>query len=195
MFKSALLKAVLLSCVISIINALIGWYYNMNIVINVIINIIITLIVFGFVFIFSYYKFLKNIPQETEKRINELLNTRLNYETENHNACLQALNPDNRFLAQEHKVLSQDHKEIKECLYNIDKQIYSEQAKKGALSGKELDINKTVEQLSAMVDLLADYRKQIAELQAENERLRAAVRPVSYNRHQDICDDNEMERE
>lgn len=73
-----------------------------DIVLNIGINVISAVITSVLATIFIYYKFLRKIPEMTEKKIDDMLNARLNYETANHNAVLEALNPDNREL--NHKI-------------------------------------------------------------------------------------------
>lgn len=73
--------------------------------------------------LFIYFKFLKHVPEETEKKINALLNARLGYETTNHNAVMAAVNPSNAYLSQEHTRLSQEHQQLNAGISSIDKAI------------------------------------------------------------------------
>lgn len=79
-----------------------------------------------------YFKFLKHIPDETKKQIDNLLNERLGYETTNHNAVMQK--GDNV-----QKSLSDEHAELRQNVISVTKELTS-------LSGK-LDSDKELKKL------------------------------------------------
>lgn len=101
--RKHLLIALLSIILIDIILIAVLLMLNGDIIMNDILKDIIIGIVSGVipsiaVTIFIYYKFLKSIPEDTEKKINALLNERLSYETTQHEGTMRALNPDNSFL-------------------------------------------------------------------------------------------------
>ena len=76
---------------------------------DVVIGIITSLVGTVLTTVAMWFAFLRKIPQKTEEKVNKLLNERLNYETTNHNAVMQALNPNTTYLSGEHARLSEEH--------------------------------------------------------------------------------------
>lgn len=115
--------------------------------------------------LFIYFKFLKRVPEETEKKINALLNARLGYETTNHNAVMAAVNPSNAHLSQEHQQLNAG-------ISSIDKVISVEIQKRADwqnnLTAEQRTISEHINALSALSD-------QMKSLQTENKELKREI--------------------
>ena len=122
--------------------------------------------------LFIYFKFLKHVPEETEKKINALLNARLGYETTNHNAVMAAVNPSNAYLSQEHTRLSQEHQQLNAGISSIDKVISVEIQKRADwqnnLTAEQRTISEHINALSALSD-------QMKSLQTENKELKREI--------------------
>ncbi len=89
---------------------------------NILINIGCSIAATVLMSVIVYFKFLKHIPDETKKQIDNLLNERLVYETTNHNAVIQK-SDDVR------KSLSDEHAELRHNVISVTKELTS-------LSGK-----------------------------------------------------------
>ena len=122
--------------------------------------------------LFIYFKFLKHVPEETEKKINALLNARLGYETTNHNAVMAAVNPSNAYLSQEHTRLSQEHQQLNAGISSIDKVISVEIQKRA-----DWQNNLTAEQrtISQHFNALSPLSDQMKSLQTENKELKREI--------------------
>lgn len=167
---------------------------------DIIIGIISGVIPSIAVTIFIYFKFLKTIPEETEKRINVLLNERLSYETTQHEGTMKALNPDN-------SQLSLDHRDINKNLSRLNEKITSYETEKKAqysildMQGKNIvnsietlnafstlyqETNEKVTQLKALnlhlEEELVKSKKEIQKLEEKNLKLRIENKELSQNR-------------
>lgn len=122
--------------------------------------------------LFIYFKFLKRVPEETEKKIDKLLNARLGYETTNHNAVMAAVNPDNAQLSQEHTRLSQEHQYLNAGISSIDKAIAVEIQKR-----TDWQDNLTAEQrnISEHINAISALSEQMKSLQTENKELKKEI--------------------
>lgn len=118
--------------------------------------------------IFIYYKYLKKIPEETEAKINQLLNERLNYETTQHGETIRALNPDN-------SQLSHDHRDINRNLIQLNEKINSYEIEKKAqynlLDNNGKNIANSIETLNAFSALYQQTNKKLIMLESLNDRL------------------------
>lgn len=118
--------------------------------------------------IFIYYKYLKKIPEETEAKINQLLNERLNYETTQHGETMRALNPDN-------SQLSHDHRDINRNLIQLNEKINSYEIEKKAqynlLDNNGKNIANSIETLNAFSALYQQTNKKLIMLESLNDRL------------------------
>ena len=134
--------------------------------------------------IFIYYKYLKEIPEKTEERINSLLNSRLEYETSNHNAVIGKLDHD---LNPRNSTLSHEHDEIKFVLSKINDFAVGEVVRRenatGMMSDKQTLISQSVDNLSAFSIVMKDVivknyelEQQNAELLSENVRLKEQIK-------------------
>lgn len=131
-------------------------------IIDLIMNAATSIMLSVFLVIFSYYKFLRKIPQETKQEIDQLLNDRLGYETSNHNSIMEALNPNTQ-------VLSSDHREIRAQLTNINANV--EVIKKQ----KDVDyrlLNNSERQIVHSIDTLADFSVLFVRLQKDLDKMR-----------------------
>lgn len=149
---------------------------NLNdFVINILVNIgcsISTTIILSVVI---YFKFLKHIPDETKKQIDDLLNARLKYETNNHNAAIQKTDFLQNFL-------SREHSEIKQSIYETGKDITSlnikfdnENTKKqlqyNYLKKEDKNIVDSIQHLSVLGEELQKVNYENKQLKLENQEL------------------------
>jgi hypothetical protein len=123
----------------------------MSILFNIAVNVAVSLISSVLVIVFSYYKFLRRIPETTEKRVNDLLDKRLCHETVNHNAQMQALNPDN---AQLMRALNPDNAQLAKDLAAHDQRAISK-----------------LEKLVEYQNTETGRRERSLELMASNEKI------------------------
>ncbi|MGN1467512.1 MAG: hypothetical protein ACI4W1_04310 [Ruminococcus sp.] len=144
-------------------------------VINILVNIgcsISTTIILSVVI---YFKFLKHIPDETKKQIDDLLNARLKYETNNHNAAIQKTDFLQNFL-------SREHSEIKQSIYETGKDITSlnikfdnENTKKqlqyNYLKKEDKNIVDSIQHLSVLGEELQKVNYENKQLKLENQEL------------------------
>ncbi len=129
-----------------------------------------------FLSIFIYYKYLKKIPQETRAEIEKLLNMRLNYETTNHNAIQQNLNPSNKHLSSQHdKIIEQADKNKSIILADTGsiKSFLTEEKIKNDYREKLL----TAEQrnIKAQISSIHALEQEMERMQEENYELRTAL--------------------
>lgn len=144
---------------------------------------------------FIYYKYLRHIPQENKRLIEELLNDRLSYETTNHNAIRDQLTPNNKHLSDEHRNLKQDLQEdlsrisssqnsIRGSITDFRHYVELKDARRSALAEKEMDIAKTVDHLNALTILLAEQKVQLNAYEKEkqeNERYISELEAELHN--------------
>ena len=150
--------------------ALIIYFYINNGVINLETNTINILINIGcsiaatvLMSVIVYFKFLKHIPDETKKQIDNLLNERLGYETTNHNAVIQKV--DNV-----QKSLSDEHAELRQNVISVTRELTS-------LSGK-LDSDKELKKLQ--YEYLNYNNKSIVESINNISSLGEILQKVNY---------------
>lgn len=146
-----------------------------DIVLNIGINVVSAVITSVLATIFIYYKFLRKIPEMTEKKIDDMLNARLNYETANHNAVLQALNLDNKYLSGEHKDLHRQIDRILERQIRMDaiREDVSDVVKPEAFVGMaESLIEKNGELNGSLMQAKIEMQSLTQELQLEREKIK-----------------------
>lgn len=118
----------------------------------------------------------------------------------------------NKELSGEHKELSGEHKELSNQISNGQDKLVSQgliindnvknlhhyveinEARKNALTGKELDVKKAVETLNVFVDLLAEQKAMITQLQNENKSLHHKINQYQQSKQQ-FDEDYESENE
>ena len=122
--------------------------------------------------LFIYFKFLKHVTEETEKKINALLNARLGYETTNHNAVMAAVNPSNAYLSQEHTRLSQEHQQLNAGISSIDKVISVEIQKRADWQNNLTAEQRTIsDQMKRLQTENKELKREITGLRLENQHL------------------------
>lgn len=84
-----------------------------DILLNIGVNVITSIAISIGLSIFIYFKYLKRIPDENRKQIDDLLNSRLGYETTNHNSVIVAIKTDTRYIKND---LSLEHSDIKNLI-------------------------------------------------------------------------------
>ena len=164
--------------------------------------------------IINYYvnlKKLKKIPEETKKQIEDLLDKRLSYDTDNHNTELTAL-------SNVKTELTHQHTQIEDLVRNTEKQVVSvsnkmdtaakvEEAYRANLTDKQKDIVDSVRKLEGLSDELkrVNYQNksyeseirvkdyQIEQMSREINYLGSRLQkyepqPQSYHHHQDEQD-------
>ena len=136
------------------------------------INVLSSVLVSITLSVFIYFKFLKRIPEENKKKIEELLNARLGYETTNHNAVLQAvtegLNPNNANLRHE---MSKEHDEIKSNLMYLRDLAIREEGKRSRMNPEQINLDTIVEQISGLIDKNSILTSQVETLKVQNTML------------------------
>lgn len=131
---------------------------------NVLVNIGCTIAVSIVLNVFIYYRHLKRIPEDTHKAINNLLDARLGYETSNHNAVLNALNPDNRHLSTEHEKIREKIETANSFLSVRDAE---EKLRSELLSKNQKLIEDSVKNLASISDEMKKVNHANIELKAE----------------------------
>ena len=130
-----------------------------------------------------YFKFLKHIPEETKKSIDDLLNSRLGYETTNHNANLENTNIAKESLSREHSEIKQNISTVNNNKFTVSKddirikdEIRTDRKLKNLQYNYVNDKDKTVIDSINKIKVLGDslqkvnYENQL--LKAENEKLK-----------------------
>lgn len=151
--------------IIFLIILLFGGTYMKDILSQVGIGVLTGSISSIFLTILVYFNFLKRIPQETEKKIDDLLNVRLGYETTNHNTTMVALNPDNSHLSKEHteikNIIGMEYSNIKLEVKNVtdmsfaikDHLVQSDYEKKLQYSNLEIKQKNIVDSIEKIYDV------------------------------------------
>lgn len=143
---------------------------------DIIMSIVTGIVPSIFVTIFIYYKYLKKIPDETEKKVNELLNDRLNYETAQHEGTMRALNPDNAQLSIDHRQILNDQRKINENLLNIAGKMNSYEQDKETqyrlLNGESISVVNIIEKLNLFSELYQKTNKKVYDLEKQNSLLK-----------------------
>ena len=118
--------------------------------------------------IFAYFKFLRKIPEETEDKINKLLNDRLNYETSNHNSLVQMMSPTNEHLSSEHREIQRDINNIK---FNVKDLKNKRKADYSLMNDAGKKILSSIDDLTQFSYLLTDLNNKNMKLKEENQQL------------------------
>lgn len=138
---------------------------DQEMLIDILINIGCSVVTSISLSIFIYFKFLKKIPDENRKKIDELLNARLGYETSNHNATLHALNPTN-----EH--LSGEHKDILNILHQVKEKEIAKEGRYQTLSSNKKMVVDSINNLSVFSDILQKVNHENQQLHYEIGKLK-----------------------
>lgn len=123
--------------------------------------------------IITAFLLLRKIPDRTKEQISHLFSERLGYESTNHKAIIEALNPNTKTLAAEfsekYHLLADEHKELRQTTsqtlehLRIEKVVREEREK--YLTGEQKSIDKHVEALRSFADIMAKQQVQISQLQ------------------------------
>lgn len=184
-FKLNLLKQVinieillLLLCISSIVFFFINKEeLNLNVTIfDILVNVGCSIAATIVLSVIIYFKFLKHIPDETKKQIDNLLNDRLGYETTNHNAVLQKSDSMQNFLSTEHSEIKQNINSAKEnisllyCEFNAEKELKKLQYE--YLKDNEKNIIDNINKISALGESLEKVNYENLNLKVENSELK-----------------------
>lgn len=142
-----------------------------DILINVGCSIVATIVLS----VIIYFKFLKHIPDETKKQIDDLLNDRLGYEATNHNAVLKKSDDVQSFLAKEHSEIRQSINSAKEYIasfygeFNTEKELKKLQYE--YLKNNDKDIIDSINKISVLGETLEKVNYENLALKKENKKL------------------------
>lgn len=144
-------------------------------------DIIVSVISSAFISIavtaFAHYKYLKDIPEQTKKKIEGFLNERLKNDTTNHNALLRALNPDNHELAEDHRQLQY---RIDDIIKNVEVLKDRNQADYSLLDDAGKRIIRNLQELSEFSLLFEDVHKKNLELTQQNHSLCQRIEELEH---------------
>lgn len=119
-----------------------------------------------------YFKFLRHIPEENERRINQLLNDRLSHETTNHNAEMAALNPNTAQLSKEHDLIRNDVELIK---VEFIRQSSRADAGYDLMKDSQREVVNVIRRLDAIPRLWEELLTENQQLKTENKNLQAQL--------------------
>lgn len=142
-----------------------------DILINVGCSIVATIVLS----VIIYFKFLKHIPDETKKQIDDLLNKRLGYETTNHNAVLKKSDNMQNFLSSEHSEIRQSINSAKENISSLYGEFKTEKELKKLqyeyLKDNDKNIIDSINKISALGESLEKVNYKNLTLKEENRKL------------------------
>ena len=144
-------------------------------VIDILINIGCSIVTTTVLSVFIYFKFLKHIPDENRKQIDNLLNERLGYETTNHNAVMQKGESVQKSLSDEHAeireylVTSNDKLSVLSCKLDNEKELKNLRYK--CLNDNNKSIIENINKISSLGDALQYVNYENAKLTNENRNL------------------------
>ena len=144
----------------------------MNIILIINIFILLATVVLSTII---YFKFLKHIPDETKRKIDDLLNDRLGYETTNHNAVLKKFDDVQSFLAREHSEIRQSINSAKENIasfygeFNTEKELKKLQYE--YLKNNDKDIIDSINKIYALGEAFEKTNYENISLKEKNEQL------------------------
>ncbi len=119
-----------------------------------------------------YFQFLRHIPEENERRINQLLNDRLSHETTNHNAEMAALNPNTAQLSKEHDLIRNDVELIK---VEFIRQSSRADAGYDLMKDSQREVVNVIRRLDAIPRLWEELLTENQQLKTENKNLQAQL--------------------
>ena len=119
--------------------------------------------------IFIYYNFLRKIPENTEKKIDELLNARLGYETTNHNAVLSKIDYKSDASKSD---LSKQHHQIYHKVEKVHDMVLEERTEKHSALDNMTDEQKKI---SSSIANLTNLSKALDTLVNENSQLKEKI--------------------
>lgn len=128
-----------------------------------------------------YFKFLRRIPEENERRINQLLNDRLSYESTNHNTEMAALNPNTAQLSKEHDLIRNDVEYIK---VEFIKQSSRAEAGYDLMKDSQREVVNVIRRLDAIPRLWEELLTENQQLKTENKNLQAQLAKQNQNKEE-----------
>lgn len=170
------IQALVLCVIIFFIYIIFKGGLNLNdIIIDILINIgcsIATTVVLSTII---YFRFLKRIPDDTKKQIDNLLNARLGYETTNHNATLEKFDSIQHFLSKEHGEIRQGINSAKEGILSLNHKFDSDKEQKKMQYEYLNDNNKiiidNIRKISNLGDVLEKVNYENKQLKLKNKEL------------------------
>lgn len=153
-----------------------GWSMS-GILRDIIVSVISSVFISIAVTAFAHYKYLKDIPEQTKKKIESFLNERLKNDTTNHNALLRTLNPDNHELAEDHRQLQY---RLDDIIKNVEVLKNRNQADYSLLDDAGKRIIHNVEELSKFSLLFEDVYKRNLELTQQNHKLCQKIEELEH---------------
>lgn len=166
---------------------------DFNMLKDILINVLCSLFTSISVTIFIYYKFLKHIPQETENKINNLLNDRLNHETYNHNAVLHKADTSQNFLSNEHSEIQKNLKNVEIKIYTLSSEMKSDKEQKNLqysiLKDNDKDIVDNINKIYALGESLKELNSENIQLKNDKDLMK---RQIEHLTKQNIILQNEI---
>lgn len=146
-----------------------------NVACSIGVSIVVTLI--------AYFKFLKHIPEETKKQIDTLLNDRLGYESENHNAVLRKGDFVQKSLSDEHRDIRNNidrtrekvntaSQEIAILSTKLDNEKEIKKLRYESLNDNSKSVIEHLNKISSIGELLQEVNYENSKLKAENCNLK-----------------------
>lgn len=192
--------------IISVVGIKIKYHYllegiNLPDWVSILIDIGISLLIPAVTTIIIYFKFLKHIPEETEKKVNTLLNQRLNYEATNHNAVMAKIDsefkPENSVLSDEHKGLSKEHEQMQQKIdYIRDKAMIEDEHRKNSIALMNTNqkvINESVANLSDFASAMNMLLIENHDLKQKNKQQHILIQQLQADRQ--VSKEPQRERE
>ncbi len=144
-------------------------------ILDILINVGCSLLATAVLSIIIYYKFLKHIPDETKKQIDNLLNDRLGYEATNHNAVLNKSDSLQHFLSNEHAEIRQNINSAKENISSLCSEFNTEKELKRIqydyLKDNDKSIVDSINKISLLGESLEKLNCENLTLKEKNKQL------------------------
>lgn len=158
--------------------------YDMELLTDILINVGCSIVTSVVLTVIVYFKFLKNIPEQTKKSIDDLLNTRLGYETANHNAALENTNIAKEALSREHSEIRQNISSVSKDIVNIKGELRTERKLKDLqynyLKGNDRALVDSINKLNVLGESLQKVNYENKILRAENEKLKSENEQLNF---------------
>lgn len=170
-------------CIIQMYNSIVGENYDMGLMTEILINIGCSIATSAILTVIVYFKFLKHIPEETKKSIDDLLNSRLGYETTNHNANLENTNIAKESLSREHSEIKQNISTVNNNIFTVSKdvirikdEIITDRKLKNLqynyLNENDKTVIESINKIKVLGDSLQKVNYENQLLKAKNEKLK-----------------------
>lgn len=170
-------------CIIQMYNSIAGGNYDMGLMTEILINIGCSIATSAILTVIVYFKFLKHIPEETKKSIDDLLNSRLGYETTNHNANLENTNIAKESLSREHSEIKQNISTVNNNIFTVSKDVIRikdeirtdrklKDLQYNYLNENDKTVIESINKIKVLGDSLQKVNYENQLLKAENEKLK-----------------------